>query len=211
MKDTSLLLATLSVFVLLAGCTQSVTLTDTSVEETGSVGQQLPTEVVEKEVITGTSVIHREARDITSKHWWRVFLKNGTITFTDGVPTVGAFTMDMTSIIVDDNNETVLSQLRSDDFFAVATYPESTLVITHAQQTEISDEYLINADLTIKGITNSIVFSARFTSDHNRGSTSFQIDRTLWGIKLRSTKFFDNLKESAIDDMIDFDVTIDFQ
>lgn len=221
MKKVSLLLWVVVFTVFLVGCTQPVAPTDDTTadiaENSGTVEQPtqaLPEELqgtVEKSINTETSVLNREARKVTGKHRGRVFLKTGRVMFVDGTPTEGAFTIDMMSFTVDDDNEAVYNHLRWDDFFSVETYPESTLVITNVQTTDVAHEYLLTADLTIKGITNPITFVAVFTADRSRGTASFQIDRTLRDIKFRSTKFFDDLKNNAIDDMIDFDVTIDFE
>ena len=44
----------------------------------------------------------------------------------------------------------------------------------------------------------------------NTATTQFKVDRTLYNIKYGSASFFDNLKDKAIDNEFDLDVTLKF-
>ena len=68
--------------------------------------------------------------------------------------------------------------------------------------------YKINADLTIKGITNEISFLINISK--NSATTSLKIDRTKFNIKYGSASFFDGLKDRAIYDEFDLDVRLNF-
>jgi len=68
-------------------------------------------------------------------------------------------------------------------------------------------------DITIKGITKSISFPATIIQEANVihfKAKAFKIDRTDFGIKYKSNKFFDNLKDKFINDEfeISFDITL---
>ena len=68
---------------------------------------------------------------------------------------------------------------------------------------------LVNGILTIKGITKDISFLATISKNGDTvvlQSDKFNIDRTLWDIRFRSGKFFDNLKNKLIYD--DLPITV---
>jgi hypothetical protein len=62
--------------------------------------------------------------------------------------------------------------------------------------------------LTIKGITNPIIFVATVDPATNTYTAPIVIDRTLWDIKYNSVKFFSDIADKAIEDLIQFDITI---
>lgn len=219
-----MILATL----VLVGCgQQAAPTTDTPVvEEQVNTGTVEPTPTVEatntgtvavaassKQANLETSVVKWNAKKVGGAHFGTVKLQNGSLDFDAANKVVGGmFTIDMQTITVDDvqgeMQAGLLKHLQSDDFFSVATNPTSTLKITAVK--ELSPTTLeINADLTIKGITNPIVFVA--TMDGMSFSAPIVIDRTLWDIKFRSLKFFSDVADKAIEDSITFDVTLNLQ
>ena len=110
------------------------------------------------------------------------------------------FTVDVNSISTD--NEMRDTHLKSDDFFGVATYPTAELVLTKVEGTNFS------GNLTIKGITNPVSFTA--TSSKDGKSTVYKgtltIDRSKYNVKYGSKSFFDNLGDKVIND----EFTLDF-
>ena len=68
--------------------------------------------------------------------------------------------------------------------------------------------YLIDADLTIKGITNPITFKINISD--NSAYADLIIDRTKFEIKYGSSSFFDGLKDRAIYDEFDLQVNLKF-
>ena len=68
--------------------------------------------------------------------------------------------------------------------------------------------YLIDADLTIKGITNPVTFKINISD--NSAYANLKIDRTKFEIKYGSSSFFDGLKDRAIYDEFDLQVNLKF-
>src|SRR5690606_37996156 len=98
--------------------------------------------------------------------------------------------------------------LKSDDFFGVAKFPTSTFKITSVSGKDKS--YKVTGDLTIKGITKSTSFALQIVDDQT-ATAALKIDRTKFGIEYQSSSFIENLKDKAIYDEFDLNVTLKYQ
>jgi polyisoprenoid-binding protein YceI len=121
----------------------------------------------------------------------------------------GTFVIDMTSITNTDMSgnmaDKLVGHLKSDDFFGVATYPTSTLVITKVEGAE-NGQYKVTADLSIKGKTHPVTFVTK-----NEGDTfmaDIKVDRTLYDVRYGSGKFFEGLGDKMIYDNFELSVTL---
>jgi len=149
------------------------------------------------------------------------YINSGTIALSEGLVEVdekmqaeGSFIIDMHSLKVGltatkPNQETALEgHLKGDRWFDVETHPTADFVInnvTPQADVENTFAYEIEGDLTIKGITHSIVFPATIYQTVDGvlvAEAATEIDRTKWGVTAGSGSFFDNLADNAIDDMI---------
>ncbi|MDC8004314.1 YceI family protein [Aureisphaera galaxeae] len=141
---------------------------------------------------------------------------NGTVNFIKGELSTangdivgGFFEVDMTSITNPDYEETgdgPVAHLKDPDFFDVKKFPKAILVITDVIYFEDSNDHKILADLTIKGITQPIEFWPTLVDgDKKILKTRLKIDRTRWGITYNN-----KLKNHAISEAIEFDVTLQF-
>lgn len=164
---------------------------------------------------TGTNSITKKEHSGTIK------IQQGTVIMKNNDLADGGVTIDMTSInSTDQENEkskqNLDKQLKSDDFFAVETYPEAKFIITNVipeipgNLSTSTKEYEIWGNLTIKGLTKGIKIPAQATLVNKQimASSIFQVDRTEWGVIYGSGKFFKSLGDAAIDDMIIFDISI---
>lgn len=226
MKKVVLMVMMMVAMVVVVACTPKTQNTDAdqmsgSVTDTGSVASGAVENDEEVVVEDGTNVIDvenslvtRKGKKVTGEHYGRVTIASGEVVVADGMPSEGVIVMDMTTITVDDQkeNDAVLNHLKSDDFFNVETNPTSTMVIKSFEAVEGEDNtYTATADLTIKGITNEVTFPATFSDDLSSATATIQIDRTLRDIKFRSAKFFNDLKDSAIDDVFTLDIEVSFE
>ena len=68
----------------------------------------------------------------------------------------------------------------------------------------------ITGNLTIKGITHPVTFPAKLEVKDEivKMDGKLVIDRTLWDVRYNSGMFFDNLKDQAISDSIEFEIKI---
>lgn len=104
------------------------------------------------------------------------------------------------------NQDRLTNHLKSADFFDVAMYPTSKIVVTSVNGNQVT------GDVTIKGVTKSITFpvSVSKSGDAYIVNGSMSINRADFGVKYGSRSFFKDLADRAIiDDIftIDFSIT----
>jgi polyisoprenoid-binding protein YceI len=118
------------------------------------------------------------------EHYGFVNIKSGKLGISGGTITSGEFIIDMASITNTDvtkikDNDKLVNDLKSDNFFAVKTYPEAKLVI---RKSEPSGTGLnVTGDLTIRGITRPIEFKAtlkELADGKIEATTDMNIQRT---------------------------------
>jgi len=153
-------------------------------------------------------------RKVTGAHNGTISIKEGTLTLTDGQLAGGEFTIDTTSIKILDvtdpaTNAQFAGHLASADFFASEQYPEAKFIITSAEAAD-ENNYRINGNLTIKGITHPVAFTAAVNNANGTVSASGKIvvDRTLYDMKFRSGNFFKDLGDNLIYNNFDLNVSI---
>jgi polyisoprenoid-binding protein YceI len=165
-------------------------------------------------IIAGRSSIDWIGRKVTGSHNGTIAIKEGTIALDDERALSGRFIVDTTSITILDIIEPVTKaqfagHLASEDFFAAAQYPEAMFVITSTKAVD-NNTYLIEADLTIKGITQSSVFNAQLNIKDTLlvASGKIIVDRTKYDMKFRSESFFQNLGDNLIYNDFELEVNI---
>ena len=145
---------------------------------------------------------------ITSSHEGDIKISSGKLVLEDGMLVGGEFVIDMTSMVCTDlkpneGGDKLVKHLKADDFFGVEKYPTSNLKITNVSHVSASN-YLITADLTIKGITHPVDFNAdvKINNTAYLATATLVFDRTKYGIEYNSESFFDNLGDYLILDDI---------
>ena len=164
-----------------------------------------------QKVDTANSSVKWIGKKVTGEHTGTIAIKEGNLVVENSKVTGGKVVIDMNSIVDLDQtdadwNAKLIGHLKSDDFFAVATYPTSELVLTKVEGK--GDNYTFSGNLTIKGITNPITFSATSSKDGKniRYMGSLTIDRTKYNMKFGSKSFFENLGDKVVYD----DFTLNF-
>ncbi len=147
---------------------------------------------------------------IDSKHTGEVKIKDGFLTFAGDTLKGGEFTIDMNTITNTDltdaeYNKKFIGHITSEDFFDVKKFPTSKLVIKTATK-EKDNTYAIVADLTIKGKSAPVNFTATVSKDEAKAN--IVVDRTAHDVKYGSGKFFQGLGDKAIAENIDFTVDL---
>ena len=168
------------------------------------------TAMTKKDVNISESTINWTGHKVTGQHEGTIQLQEGQLHF-DGKTLVGGnFVMDMTTINTTDLEGEwkgkLDGHLKSDDFFGVANHKTATLKFTKV--TGKGSNYKVDADLTIKGITNPISFNLEVLD--GTAVTKLKIDRTKYNIKYGSASFFDGLKDKAISNEFDLKVSLKF-
>lgn len=149
-------------------------------------------------------------KEIGSDHKGTISIQNGVLEFKKEKLVGGEINVDMNSITVTDleggKKSKLEGHLKADDFFGVNKFQSSKLVFTKVEGD--NGKYKITGDLTIKGITKPVTFD--LVVDGNSASTTLNVDRTLYGIKYGSSSFFDDLKDKAIKNEFELNVTLVF-
>ena len=164
-----------------------------------------------QKVDTAKSTVKWLGKKVTGEHHGTISVKEGFLEVSNSKVTGGKVVIDMNSIVDEDLtdaewNAKLVGHLKSDDFFGVATYPTAEFVLTKAENT--GNNYKFSGNLTIKGITNPVSFTA-VSSKEGKSSVykgTLIIDRSKYNVKYGSKSFFDNLGDKVIYD----EFTLDF-
>ena len=193
--------------ILLTGCANN--------KESATDNQQIKTTKTSK-INKGDYIVNKDlstikwtGKEITTKsHYGILDLKEGSIYVNNDGIISGNVVIDMNSINCLDmsgrGKNRLEGHLRSDDFFGVNSYPEANLIFTSWSVNNLG-KILYKGDLTIKNITHPITFSGSVKKIDigYRSTINLSFDRTLYEIKFRSGKYFQNLGDKLILDNID--------
>jgi polyisoprenoid-binding protein YceI len=144
-------------------------------------------------------------------HTGYVYISKGELMIENGQLMGGTAEVNMNTIVDDkyrsDNN--LIQHLKDPDFFDVEKFPMSTFAITKVESTN-SEDKKITANLTIKGITQPVTFPAKIEVSDGivKMNGKLVIDRTIWGIRYNSGKFYNILADEAISDDIELHINI---
>lgn len=161
-----------------------------------------------------TSVLNWKGSKPTGDHNGTVSLKSGGILIEDGQLKAGEFVVDMNTIINLDMKGSkgatnLEGHLKSPDFFEVEKYPTSKFVITSVVDKEGKLE--VTGNLSIKDVTKSITIPAtveKVDGMYVFKSENFNIDRADFNVKYKSKKFFDNLKDKFVNDLVEMSFVV---
>ena len=165
-------------------------------------------------VDTQASIVNWKAYKVTGEHFGTVAIKSGSLQFTDGNLSGGAFELNMTTIkVLDAQGEWATKlegHLKADDFFSVEKNPASQFAITRVASRGTAGNYRITGNLTIKGITKEIKFDAAINAADGKatGEAALKVDRTDFNVNFRSGNFFENLGDKTIYDEFDLNVKL---
>jgi polyisoprenoid-binding protein YceI len=161
------------------------------------------------------STLKWHAKKVTGEHFGTINVSGGTLALNKGLIVGGTIEVDMTSINVTDlqgeYKGKLEGHLKSDDFFSVEKNTKATLVIKKVEAikgAKTAENYMVTADLTIKGITKEITFPAIIVVKGKTvtANADFNIDRTKYDIKYGSKSFFEGIGDKAIDN--DFNIKV---
>lgn len=146
-----------------------------------------------------------------SSHNGSIKFKSGMVVFANDLIKSGKFIVDMTSMNVEDlkgsSKERLEGHLRSDDFFSVESFNESTLKITSSVKN--GEGLKVFGELIIKGIASDVEFEMNKTE--YGWSSSLTFDRSKHNVRYGSGSFFDNLGDKLILDEIELQGELSFK
>jgi len=169
------------------------------------------------------SKIKWTGRKVAGSHTGNVSIKSGNFIMDEkGLISSGNIVMDMSSITVTDiednkSNGDLVGHLMADDFFGVSNHPEASFNITSSElipsATGVQTNFNVSGDLIIKGISKpATAILVAVQSKNIEGNVSLagaiKFDRTDYGIKYNSGKFFDALGDKIINDEVTLQITL---
>jgi K(+)-stimulated pyrophosphate-energized sodium pump len=143
-----------------------------------------------------SSTVQWIARKTTGQHDGFVKITSGSFTIDSSGIAGGLFELDMNSLSVADikeeeDNKGLVEHLKNSDFFNVDTFPTAKLEIISSEKLS-GNSYNVKATLTLKGVTNEIVFPVVLKNEGENcvATAEILVDRTKYGIKYKSKSFF---------------------
>lgn len=137
-----------------------------------------------------SKVMWSTPKNMMGGHYGYFLFQSGNLEFSDtGEPLKGTFQMDMNSIRTTDNptkagNKKKEAEMRLPQFFASDKYPLATMEVKKITRIGSSVNYDVSGDLTIKGITQPIAFTATIETkgDTCHITAAVDISNQLWEI-----------------------------
>ena len=162
-----------------------------------------------------------DARKTMGGHYGYLLFNSGSLSYSaGGEPVNAAFSLDMNSMKSTDHNpdgnKKVDDRLKTDGFFATAKYPSAIINIKRITRVGQSTTFNVAGELTMKGITNPIEFTAIIKKTGNivNATAETKIDRVKWHIdfqpKPKSWDFIAALTDKVITDEIGVSLNLVF-
>ncbi len=216
--------------IILSLLTATIGYANRGVTEYENVSESLKSRKIQRSdyILTGTqNVLNWVGSKPGSQHHGTVIITEGKISLSGNVLTAGNFKFDLNSIIDLDlenpgMNAKLVRHLKSSDFFDAEKFPVASFEIVSVKSMKSTNELKegevvtnseVTGNLTIKGITKSIVFPARIIIEKNKVSVTtnpFTINRTLWGVNYQSKSIIAELKDKFIYDEIVLSFNLNF-
>ena len=168
-------------------------------------------------VNTAATKVMWEGKKLAGAHNGTLDVSEGKIAVDNGELKGGSFVIDMASLsstdLTGEKKGKLDGHLKSADFFDVANHKTAKFQITKVTKLsgDANANHMIYGNLTMKDVTKEIGFKANVNLNGNAISVStpsFTINRTDWGVKYGSDKFFDNLKDKAINDDVTLSISL---
>lgn len=157
-------------------------------------------------------VVWTGAMGKVKSHSGSVPLNSGSLMIDGGQLVAGEFELSVVDLKSFEDSAGLEKHLKSEDFFNVEEYPTANLKIDNVSSLG-NNSFQIESTLTIKGISQSVSFSAQLSmeGDSLKASGDLSIDRSLWDVRYGSGKFFTDLGDKAIDDEIKFTINLELK
>jgi polyisoprenoid-binding protein YceI len=172
--------------------------------------------------IKKSKIIWNALKTMGNRHYGDLYFTSGSLNYNQtGAPTSGLFNLNMNSITNKDyptatENKRIETQLKSEEFFNVAQYPNAIMKVNKIIRKGNTNTYQVSGQLTIKGITHPIEFPATIikSGEQLKVTAQTKIDRIKWNIKFKKSSnpfnFMPDLKDKIIVDEIPLNLQLLF-
>ncbi len=159
-----------------------------------------------------SSSISWKGYKVTGEHAGTMKFKSGNLTFENNVLKGGDLVVDMNSLSCTDlsgeGKGSLEGHLKSADFFGVEAHPTANIKFKKVVATNLTGDYRITADITIKNITKEIKFNAN--AKNGVATAAIKLDRSDFDVRYGSGSFFDNLGDKTIYDEFDLNISVNY-
>jgi len=170
---------------------------------------QAPVEETKDINLQGSLVEWLGEKIVGASHPGSFNLQSGQISLLDNKLQSGSFVIDINSLKSYEGISALEKHLLSDDFFNAPSFPTGKFETTNIKYTSPT-QLTITGNLTLKGKTNTETFNATHDLDSKTVTASLNLDRTKYDIIFGSGKFFKELADAAIKDIIPLDITLKY-
>ncbi len=219
MKNSKIYLSvfTLIIAFIFAGCSKSP---ENKVQTTNSnnISTKNYPDAKELKVDVTQSIVEWLGKKVTGQHNGTVKISEGNVYVKDnklvgGTVKADIRTLEDTDLASDpDSKKKLETHLKSDDFFNAEKFPFTTFEISSVEESKdpSKPKYIVIGNLTIRNITKGVSFPANIDVNGNNVSADINadIDRTDFGLKYGSGKFFEGLGDKAISDIFNLKIKI---
>ncbi len=165
-------------------------------------------------VDTAATKVEWIGKKVAGDHKGLIKVKSGDLTATGDILSGGSVVMDMPSLTNTDLtdkewNDKLVGHLKAPDFFDTAKFPEAILKIKSSKKTAKGLDVM--GDLTIKGITKPITFTAtdvKATATSLTAKAVVVVNRINYGVEYNSGKGDKSIIASLGDKMINDEFTL---
>lgn len=200
------LFATLTLF----SCNKAEETKQVSNETTEQNNTQETGEIIKHTINTAESVLKWTGVGVGKEHFGKINIQSGDFELNGTSIASGNIIIDMSTIVVEDitdekSNKKLTNHLHSEDFFATSEFSTAKLEIVNAD--DLSN---VKANLTIKNITNEIVFPLEIINESDKVilKSNLSFDRTKFDVIYNSGNFFQNLGDYLIKDMVEIEINL---
>lgn len=150
-----------------------------------------------------SKVMWKTEKILMGGHYGYFLFQSGNLEYsTAGEPVKGTFQMDMNSIRTADNpteagRRKKDAEMRLPQFFSSDKHPLATMQVTKITRIGSSTNYDVVGDLTIKGITHPIRFTATIETKNNTSHITANVDisHQLWDL---GQKTYDKHRQDSL-------------
>ena len=189
---------------------------NTTIEQVSTTSDMVKVEGDSFEVDTTKSVVSWKGAFVSGakSHTGTIALMSGEGKIQNGMVSSLKVVFDMNSIKDVDNNDRLITHLKSADFFDVAKFPQSSFEMTKINKPITDgekDDYMVYGNLTIRNITKEIGFPVKIvkTPDGSLNATGkLTFNRADFEVKYGSSSFFKNLGDKVIKDEVEITLNL---
>ncbi len=182
-------------------------------------------EVEGKKLVDGSYVLDAsktsatwEGKKVILANWidrGTIKISSAEVSVVGGEISKGRIEVDMNSISASQTGsgsgtDRLNGHLKSDDFFNAEKYPKAVFDLDRLDKGETDGTFVIKGRLTIRDVTKPIDIPVNIKQEGSALMVTGKatVDRTVYGVKFGSTKFFSDLGDNVVGDTFSLDFNL---